>query len=853
MRAMQSDRSRIPWSIRMAWRDSRGKRRLLFFFTLSVIFGIGSIVAIESLRDNLSTIVEEESKTLLGADLSLRSRQAFTPEMDQFINELGGQVVRETRFRSMARFPKSGQSRFVQVRALDGNFPFYGSMESRPPNPGIEFSGNANIALVEESLMLQNSLSPGDTVRLGDAQFEIAGSLIRISGESEIAGFFAPRIYIPHQSLAAAHLLERGSVASFRAYFKFENGLSDRHREVLESAEKDLFVEKGIRYQTVEDRKDRIENVLDNLFNFLSLIGFIALLLGGVGIAAAVQVFIQSKRESIAVLRCLGVTSGMALRIYLIQVLAFGTLGAFIGTLIGIGIQFILPGLLSDFLPFPVEIHLSPKAILTGLAFGFASSSLFATLPLLSIRNISPMRAIRFSVEDPHHLRKDPLFWIITTMLTTGALAFTWVQTGSFLRSSIFLAGLALALGLLSLVALLLRGTLRRMRISTLPYSLRIALSNLYRPNNRTLLLVVTLGMGTLLINTLFLVRGSLLEQVNIRQSDDAPNVVMIDIQPDQRDPVKSLLQEHDFPVISTLPMVTMRVQSVKEKSLQEWKNTPDSPIDDWVYAHEFRNTFRDHVLDNAELIDGEFVGHYEGSEPYPISVAENLLDDLGVQLGDSITWNVQGVPVKTTVSSIRSVDWRADRQNFGIVFPRNTIENAPVTYIITTRADSRNETARLHSLIGEQFSNLSLIDLSLVFETLGKILDQAAFVIQFMALFTIATGLIVLAGTILSSRYQRIEESVLFRTMGASAAFIRSVLGIEFLVLGLLGGLAGTLLSYASTWAILHFVFERPFHPEFLPSCLFILIVMTLTLLTGLITSRGIANNPPLHILRNN
>lgn len=835
----------------MAWRDSRGKRLLLLLFTSSVMFGIGAIVAIHSLRENLQRIVDEQARSLLGADVVLQTRQEPSRQLTRLIESLPGVKVREQRFRSMAYFPSAGESRFVQVRAMDGPLPFYGEMETIPEgghSASIPLPGHA---IIEESLILQMGLSPGDIVQLGTREYTIEAALLRMAGESEVTGFFAPRIYVPLEGLESTGLIQQGSIIRYRTAIGIESEGLPRLMSRISEYRDTLFVDESVRVETVEDRRQGIETVLNNLLDFLNLIGFVALLLGGVGIVGAVNVYLQGKRETIAILRCLGSSARSAFAIYLGQMMSFGLLGAAVGTALGVGAQFVIPSLLQSFLPFPVEMQLSYSSILTGLLFGWLIVFFSALIPLLGIRKISPLSAIRASVEPGRGSLRDPMAWGAACILLSSLLVFTLIQSRQPVTGLFFFGGLLLSLVLLSGLAWALRAGLRRLRIASMPYAYRTALGNLYRPNNRTLLMVVTLGMGVLLINTLLLVRDGLLGQVNIESSEDAANVILLDVQTHQRDGVTDLLASTDLPARDILPVITMRVEKIKGKPLREWKVTPDSPVSDWVYTWEFRNTYRDHVLDNAEIIAGEFIPRYDGDEPFPVSLSENVIEDFGVAIGDSITWNVQGVSVESVVSSIRRVRWQAGRQNFNIVFPLGTIEAAPTVYAISVKSPGRLETANLQQALTRDFPNVSLIDLSLVFKSLEEILNKATFVIKFMAGFTIATGLLVLAGAVVSSRYQRIRESVLFRTLGASTRFIRTVLTLEFLLLGLISGMAGLLLSVAASWALLHFVFSIPFAIN-LPQVIAVLASVTaLTWLTGWLTSRGIATQPPLAVLR--
>ncbi|MEX0326482.1 MAG: ABC transporter permease, partial [Puniceicoccaceae bacterium] len=720
-----------------------------------------------------------------------------------------------------------------------------------PERPDAAAMPAPDEAIIEESVLLQLGLEPGDAVRLGEKTYTIGAALVRMAGESEITGFFAPRIYIPLQGVAETGLIKTGSIIRYRTYVGIEGDQAEELERLLESEREDLFVVDGVDVETVADRRQSIERILNNLLDFLNLIGFSALLLGGIGIIGAVNVYLQAKRETIAILRCLGTPIRKAFTIYLVQMLVFGMAGALAGTLLGIGVQFLLPPLLQSFLPFDVSMRISLEAILTGLGFGWFVVFASALIPLLSIRHISPLRAIRASIEPARSASRDPLVWLTVLLLLGGLFAFTVVQSRQSGFAISFVAGLLVALLLLAGVAFSLRFLLRRLHPEAAPYAYRLALSNLYRPNNRTLLMIVSLGMGVLLINTLWLTRDGLLDQVDVEPTDDAANAILLDVQQDQREGVVELLNARDLPPQDVLPVITMRVERIKDIPLTEWKANPDSPVSDWVYTWEFRNTYRDHVLDNAEVISGEFVPEYSDGPPYPVSLSENVIEDFGVGIGDSITWNVQGVPVETVVSSIRRVQWKAGRQNFNIVFPLGTIEAAPTVYAISVKTENRLQTAQLQNALTEKFANVSLLDLSLVFDSLNEILGKAAFVIKFMAGFTVATGLIVLAGALLGSRYQRLQESVLFRTLGASTAFIRQVLSLEFVLLGLIASLSGILLSWLTAWALFRFVFSLPFGINPVDALVLAVLLTLLTLFTGWLTSRGIASQPPLVILR--
>ena len=840
----------LRWVLSMAWRDSRGQRRKLFLFTLCVVFGVGALVAIESFRHNLERTIDDQAQLLLGADLALRSRRPFSASMERFITSMGGEQAREVRFRSMAYFVDRSRTRLVQVRALDGNYPFYGEIETAPQKAVFRDEGKAR-ALVEESLLIQFGARIGDAVRLGRVDFEIAGSLLRVPGENEVRGLFSPRIYIDQRFLLETGLVQRGSLTSYRVFFKLAGGIDRAVEANLRSARDGLLAEERVRLDTVESRKRRLGRAMDNFYEFLNLIGFVALLLGGIGVAGAVQVYLKEKLNTVAVLRCLGAGAFAAFSVSLVQVIVVAFLGVLMGSMLGVSVQYFLPAVLASFLPFEVPVFVSWPSLMKSASFGWIVILLFSFIPLLSVRSVAPLRALRASVEEEGSLRKDPFFWVVVFLIVIVVLGFSVLQTSRLSRGLVFAGVLAGSLLLLGGLSSALRWILRRFFPRSWPFAWRQGLMNLYRPNNRTLFLVVTLGMGTFLISTIHHAQSMLLQQAEFDREGERPNLVLFDIQNDQVAGVTEQVRSAGYSVIETVPIVTMRLAKVDGQTISAIKRDPRSQVERWAMNWEYRSTFRGELIDTEEIREGEFVGAVSGLETVPISLEGSIAEELKVGIGDTLTFDVQGIPVLTVISSIRKVDWATLRPNFYVVFPNGVLEEAPAFHALVTRVPDRLAVARLQESLVEAYPNVSAIDLSLVLETMTSILDRVSFVIRFIAFFTVATGVVVLAGAVVTSRYQRIRESVLLATLGASSRVIRQIMTVEYLFLGLLAGSAGSLLSLISAWGLSRFVFKIPYHVSLLAIPLAILLAAALTLFTGLLNSRGIARYPPLAILR--
>jgi putative ABC transport system permease protein len=842
--------TQLLWTLKMAWRDSRGSRKRLALYLSSMALGVAALVAINGFGDNLERTVDNEAKTLLGADLMIEREEPFAPETEALLDTLGGEQSRRIEFSSMAYFPSSDGTRLVSVRATEGGYPFYGAIQTRPASAAQTYRDGPN-ALLDGTLMQQYDTQVGDSVRIGTRDYRVAGEVLQTPRESSLMSAINPRVYIPRAHVDTT-LFQRGSRVEYQVFFKFPEGAD---AEAIGSSIVDHAREQDIRIETVEEEAEDWEEGLTNLYRFLSLVGFIALLLGSLGVASAVHVYVRQRVETIAVLRCLGAKSGRTFRIYLTQAGLMGLVGATAGCLLGVGVQMIVPYLLADFLPVSVDFRLSWTAIGMGLGIGLGVTLLFALLPLLRVRNISPLLALRSNVESGESAWRDPLRWVVAACLAAGVTGFAIAQAPEVEFGLGYAGGVAAVFGLLALVAKGIVWAARRYFPTTWSYPWRQGLANLYRPHNQTTVLMLALGLGTFLIMTLFLVQRTVLEQIQITGGENRPNIVFFDVQSDQLDGVTQIVEGEGLPILRQVPIVTMRLRSVKGRTIDAIREDSTTRAT-WAHRREYRSTYRDSLIDSETLMDGEFVQRFEG-DPFatgaavPISIEQEIAQELRVGIGDTLTFNVQGVPLAARVASLREVDWQRIQTNFFVVFPEGVLENAPQMHVVLSRADTEQASARVQSQIVQQFPNVAAIDLSLVLSTFDALFSRLSYVIRFMALFSILTGLIVLVGAVVVSRYQRIEESVLLKTLGASRRTVMKIMTIEYLFLGVFAALTGLVLSLGGSWALSYFVFEGPFVAAPGPLLVALAVVTGLTIFVGLLNSRGIYSRPPLEVLR--
>lgn len=819
----------------------------MLLYISSMIVGVAALVSINSFGDNLRQAIDAQAETLLGADLSFEGRTPFSDVIEAVIDSLGGEQSRRTSFASMAYFPATGDVRLSTIRGHEPGFPYYGEIETDPPEAGRSYITGRN-ALVDGTLMHQFNVSVGDSVRIGTVMYRVAGRLIQTPRETAAVMLFSPRIYVPLAELDKS-LLQRGSRAEYEVYFRFRDG---RDADAIVDELKPLLRAHNVRTDTVKEEKEGWDRSLSNLYRFLSLVGFMALILGSLGVASSIHVYIRQRIQTVAILRCFGAKAWSTFHIYLFQAIGMGLVGVTIGSALGFGIQALIPIVLGDFLPVDVAFSVSWSAIWLGAGIGMGVTILFALLPLLSVKDVSPLIAFRSELETDTHRPRSLFWWLINGIIALGIILFAVIQAPQPVVGVFYALGLFVVFGVLWIVARSMIILLRRHTPRNFPYVWRQGIANLYRPNNQTLIMTLALGLGTFLIATMLLAQQSLLKQISLVTDGDRPNLVFFDIQPDQVDGISRTLSEYDMPLIDSVPIVSMRITALNGETIESMRADSTRRLT-WAHSREYRSTYRHGLTDSEELIEGVIVEavstNHEGL--IPITVESDVAETLDLAVGDSVEFNVQGIAVRTEISGIRTVDWQRMQANFFFVFPSGVLEEAPQFNVVLTRASSEKIAAEVQSSVVQHFPNVSSIDISLVMNVFDAIFRRIAFVIQFMALFSIITGLLVLSAAVFISRFQRMEESVLLKTLGASRSQILRIMLVEYSTLGLLAASTGLVLAIGAGWGLANFVFEVDFVLPVQYLLYLVLAELTLTIVVGFVNSRGVYERQPLEVLR--
>ena len=828
----------------MAWRDGKASSKRLGLFMGSIILGITAVVAIQSFSDNLQNNIALQSKALMGADYLIDSRQLPNERVMGIIDSLGGAEGMEVNFASMAAFPKPDASKLVRIQGIEGNYPIYGGFETDPPEAADIYQEKGG-ALVDATAMLQYGLVTGDSIKVGKLSFPILGALKATPGGTSTSSTLAPPVIIPFRFIEDTGLLQTGSRQEYRYYFKADENTDleavyKKIDPILDAEEADM--------DTHTDISQRLGRGFGNFGKFLNLVAFVALLLGCVGIASSVHIYIKEKLRSVAVLKCIGATRRQTFLIYLIQIAGMGLVGGIIGTLGGLLLQELFPYFIQDFLPFEVQISVSLQPVLLGLILGITLSVLFALLPLLNTWFVSSLQVLRVKDENPTGVKKAGILVLFSILLFI--FGFSLWLLGNWVFALAFVVGILVTFLILGGIAALFMRALKKFFPSSWGFIARQSLLNLFRPQNQTMVLVLAIGVGTFLISTLYFTKDLLLASADFEGNENSPNIILLDVQTEEREAVIAQIEPKGLPIIDNIPIVTMRINSINEVPVNTMRLDSTTTMNKWVLYHEFRVTFRDSLISSETIVEGDFDGAYSGEGPIPISMAANVARDALLNIGDRIVFNVQGVLMETEITSLREVNWGRMQLNFSIIFPEGVLEDAPQFHVITTNAPDEITSANLQRDLVKAFPTVSILDIRQILVLVEDIINKISWVINFMAFFSILTGIIVLIGAVRTSKYQRIRESVLLRTIGARGNQILKITALEYLYLGLLGSGIGVLLSLLSSELLAVFAFETSFTPSLEPFMLLPGITL-LVLLIGLSNSRSVLNSPPLEVLR--
>ncbi len=881
--------------ISMAWRETRGAWRHFIYFFICIAVGVGALVGVSLFAAHVERAVKKEARGLLGGDLEVRSSRPLNAVDADFLLSLGNRGIVSTNVSELVAMAsrKDGvpdqrkATQIIELKAVEPRYPLYGALRLEPASSLIDLlhpsSATCNDrachgAVVQETLLLRMGLSIGDSLKIGQATFIISG-VVRIEPDRVANAFsLGPRVIISQQGLRDTDLIKPGSRVRERHLIRLPEG------EALEPLRAELRTRLsagGVRVSGYRDAQPQLKQFLDQLARYLGLIGLTSLFIGGLGVAVSIHSFLQEKQKSIAILKALGMDSSTIIQIYILQSLGLGLMGSITGLVLGILLQYVLPPLIAGVFVTDLLEQLGASAglsvvsvspLIKGMALGLLATLLFTLWPLLRIRDIRPMVIFRQEIEssageNPVDVNSWRMRWGLgdrVNLLTVSAVVAglgglsIW-QAGSWKFGALFLGGLSLAAVLLSLFAgVLVEGCRSLPKPPSL--SFRYAVGNITRPGRHSIGILVAISLSVTVIITVSLVEKSLLHQVGESRPADAPTFFFIDLQPDQIDDFTKLVsRETGGRKPELTPLIRSRLHTVNGVAVKiAEEGDHDERVDgdraerqkQWYLSREYVLTFLDQIPKGNQILRGNWWKPGQVFTEPQVSVEEEAAKSLGLEVGSRLEFDIQGVRTNAEVASIRKVDWGNFSTNFYMILSPGSLDGAPLTYVATINVPSDQEVP-LQQAVVDSFPNVSAINVGDVLDNFSRVLDHLALAIQAVAIFCVVTGGLVMAAALSATRYRRLYESVILKTLGATRGLIARAFAAEYAILGLAGGVMAVGLSSVLSWLMLTYLFEISWSLQHTTLITGLTFTIVLALSVGFLSTFHILGERPLKILR--
>ncbi|MBA2260052.1 MAG: ABC transporter permease [Acidobacteria bacterium] len=856
--------------VRMTVRELRASWRRLVFFFVCVAIGVGAIVALRSVIQSVRGELVREARAMIASDVIVSTNRSWDPDVRRQIEERLAQpsVLDRTEAietATMVRAAGRGVARMVELRGVQAAFPFYGQIELEGGLPYSHDLLRDRGAIARPELLAQLGIKQGDALLIGGQPFTVRAVLSKEPGRRTGAFTFGSRVFVDHADLQRSGLLAFGSRASYQLLLRVEPAGVESLTRTLRRDFGDRFVN-ARSYRSTEDN---ISEDMARAENYLSLVGFVIVVLGGIGVWSVTRVFVKQKIRSIAILKCLGATTRQVLATYVAQVLLLGLTGS----ALGIGLAAIALRAIPDSMTSALggqALALTGSAVMQGLAVGLLVSLLFSLVPLLEVRRVRPLLLLRGG--DPSIVTVPPFAF---AQWRDRVRAIDWLQVSAAVVVSAALVGIAswqaasvrvglivcggfagVALLLLGAGALMVRAVrpLARTRI----FALRHAVLGLRRPGNQTRVVLLAVGLGTFFVLGVRALQSNLLDEFSLELDRGGADMFLIDIQQDQVERVRAFLADRIAPGSAParlIPVLRARVTGVRgrEVNLDNFQDVRGRGS----LAREYVITYRDHLEANETVIDGEFWSG-QGVQPraapeLQVSIERSIHERFSIGVGDLMRFDVLGRVVQARVTSVRDVEWEDSRNGgFMFVFRPGPLSAAPHTYIGLVRApDAPTARAAMQHDLVESFPNISAIDVRDVVASVQGIVENVTLAISIVGGIALFGGVLILIGAVAMTKFQRVYEAAILRTLGASTKTLSAMLAGEYTTLGLLAGAIGAAGALVLSWAVCRYVFEIDWRPAPLLLIGGALVTMVLVAVIGVIASADVLRKKPLATLR--
>ncbi len=836
---------------RLMIRESRGSGGRLAFFVACLAAGVAVVVAVAGLASAVDEGMRSSARELLAADISVEGMRPLPPEMARAMESLPGSLRADVRVFATSVASggglSRGTSRLARLKVVEGEYPFYGVLETTPDGP-LDRLLRDDSAVVAEELLGSLGLHAGEPIRIGGETFTVAASLQKEPDRLDV-GFssLAPRVFISPGGLARTGLEARGSRILYRALVKLAPGSgAEEVREAAETIRSTLPDSEHLNIETYAEAQPSLRTGLKRAERFLGLVALLSLLIGGIGVGQTVRAWLAGRVNTLAIMGCLGVRPREVMALYVGQTALLGLAGSLTGAVVGTGLLATAPFFLAGIVPVEVIRTWQPLALARGVVLGVGVATLFSLPSLLSIRRVPPVRVFR---SDAEALAAPwPLRAATGAALAAGIFTTALVQSGSPVVAVWFTMGLLAAAGLLALAAWLITRAVARFPRRRGGVWLRHGLAALGRPGAGTVSAVVALGVGVVVVLGMYLIETRLGDELEADLPDDAPSAFVINIQPDQWEEVRAFFEAEGAARVDSVPLVNARIVSVDGTPISELLDQEsDRQRRRWVLTREQRHTWMEALPEGNEIVEGKL-----WSEPGvpEVSIERDFAEDMGAKVGSRVVVDVQGVPLELAVTSIRTVEWETFGINFFLVVEPGVLDNAPHSRLASVRLPGQSGQAT-QDRMAARFPNLTMIPIRDVLDRIVAILHQAGLGIRILGSFTVAAGIFILAGAVSAGSIRRGREVALMKTLGMTRGGVVAVYSVEYALIGLTAGLIGVAGAGILAWAVLDRWMEIEAEFTAAPFAAAAAATVLLAIGSGLSASLSALRRRPVEVLR--
>ena len=833
---MSGSATSLALAARLARRELRGGIKGFRVFIACLALGVAAIAGVGSVSAALTRGLAEGGQDILGGDVRIRliHREASAEER-AYLGERAA-VSASAEMRAMARNAAPDAARgqtLVELKAADNTYPLYGSMELSPALPfdeAIAIRGGVPGLVVEPNLLSRLGVVIGDKVKIGDTDFELRATILHEPDRVSDGFALGPRAMISWEALASTGLVQPGSLIEYHYRIRLPDearSSADISAWVADLAAR--FPDAGWRVTDRSDSAPGVRRFVERVALFLSLVGLTALVVGGVGVANAVKSYLDGKRATIAIFKCLGAPGALIFRLYLMQVMALAMVGVAIGLVIGGVAPFIVDWVAGDMIPIPAELGLYGGPLLLAAAYGVLTALAFAIWPLARAREV-PATSLFRDLIAPMRRFPRPVYVAATAaaLAVLAGLAIALAEERLFAlwfvmgASGVFIVLWAAARGIMALAA-------RAPRVRS--PELRLALANIHRPGAPTPAVVLSLGLGLTLLVTVSLINGNLTGEISGDLPDRAPAFFFVDVQPDQIDGLESLVTARDDVTgFNRVPMLRGKIASVNGVPSEQLTVAQEAQ---WALRGDRGITYSAALPEGSTLVRGSWWPEDYAGPPL-VSFSEELAQGFGVGVGDRIAINVLGREIEAEIANTREIEWTNLGINFVLVFSPGLLSSAPHTVLATVEMTGGPEAEEeLERDVTSQFPNITSVRVREALDAVNALLENFAMAVRATGAVTLAAGVLVLAGAMAAGFHSRVRDAVVLKVLGASRARILGVYIREYAALGLATALVAGFAGTVAAFVVITMLMELPW--RFLPGTVAFTILLATLVTVGL------------------